>query len=233
MNSYKECEKYLAGGRDKNNRPLANNTRMERRPNAITIRFHATDIVTYYADGRIILNTGGWHTVTTSDRIHRFSPSKGPYSVDGIWYLDAKPSSNDPRPFPVGTYVHRSIPKPYEIANPGAEPRKPEGHAWEQHKQSAEDQMAWKVWAKWHAVMHGNGYGTSRGNGYAKMIEMLEEHGSRDAWQNAYITEFRDVREKRSELKAWEQRNRVRFYDGIEIDADGYGTARRHFEDAA
>jgi len=35
------------------------------------IRLHLTDIVTYLPNGRIKLNTGGWKTVTTKDRINK------------------------------------------------------------------------------------------------------------------------------------------------------------------
>lgn len=35
------------------------------------VRLHRTRIVTFYADGRIVLNTGGWQTLTTRDRMQR------------------------------------------------------------------------------------------------------------------------------------------------------------------
>lgn len=35
------------------------------------IRLHDTDIVTFKPNGRVILNTGGWNTITTRDRINK------------------------------------------------------------------------------------------------------------------------------------------------------------------
>lgn len=37
---------------------------------AIAVQLHATDVVTFFLDGRIEVNTGGWDTVTTRDRIN-------------------------------------------------------------------------------------------------------------------------------------------------------------------
>src|SRR5207249_5341140 len=58
------------GRRDE--RGIANNTRLVRRAaDRLAVRLHRTDVVTFYADGRITLSTGGWETVTTRDRINR------------------------------------------------------------------------------------------------------------------------------------------------------------------
>ena len=46
---------------------LGNNTWIERDcADCIVIRLHQTDIVNFFADGRITLRTGGWYTVTGS-----------------------------------------------------------------------------------------------------------------------------------------------------------------------
>lgn len=39
------------------------------------IRLHRTDILTFHPDGSIRINTGGWNTITTRDRINAFLPS--------------------------------------------------------------------------------------------------------------------------------------------------------------
>ena len=51
------------------------------------IRLHLTDIITYNTDGSVTLNTGGWKTVTTKDRINKFSPF---YITqhNWIWYFN-------------------------------------------------------------------------------------------------------------------------------------------------
>ena len=56
---------------------------------AIVYRHHFTDVVTLCPDGSEILNSGGWRTVTTKDRINRFSHArvrqrKGEWFVVGM-----------------------------------------------------------------------------------------------------------------------------------------------------
>lgn len=66
---------------------VANNTYLERRgADAIAVKLHATDVVTATRDGNVILNSGGWHTLTTKDRINSFAPvrvcqAKGKWTV--------------------------------------------------------------------------------------------------------------------------------------------------------
>ena len=64
---------YLAalaalGSRD--SRVLCNNTRAVRHDDAVGIVLHNTEIVTFYADGRIRITQGGWETATTRARIN-------------------------------------------------------------------------------------------------------------------------------------------------------------------
>lgn len=42
--------------------------------NAIAVRLHNTDILTYFADGRIGVYFGGWNTITTRDRMNAWLP---------------------------------------------------------------------------------------------------------------------------------------------------------------
>jgi len=69
-------------------RKVGNNTYLKRRSeNSIAVMLHATDVVTFtpeYAE----LNTGGWYTVTTKDRINGYIPSPARVSSDrGRWYV--------------------------------------------------------------------------------------------------------------------------------------------------
>lgn len=67
---YKTANEKLQG-RCRESRKLSNNTYLKRRGEGeIAVRLHSTDILTFYADGRIEVNTGGWNTVTTKDRIN-------------------------------------------------------------------------------------------------------------------------------------------------------------------
>jgi hypothetical protein len=86
IRSWEAAHKYLG---DKVDRPVANNTRIHRLGNGdIAIKLHATDVVTYCFNGPVILNSGGWKTVTTKDRINRFSPSCiSLFQTGGQWYV--------------------------------------------------------------------------------------------------------------------------------------------------
>lgn len=76
MNTYTEAADFLAKGRDPNYRKIANNTTVERREgDNIAVRLHATDVVTYHPDGSVTLDSGGWRTYTTKDRMNAFGPA--------------------------------------------------------------------------------------------------------------------------------------------------------------
>lgn len=84
MRSYREANSVL-GNRD--SRKLENNTYLKRRDTeTIAVLLHATDVVTYHADGRVVLNSGSWKTVTTKDRINKYSPIYV-RQENGIWYI--------------------------------------------------------------------------------------------------------------------------------------------------
>lgn len=71
-----------------NSKPIANNTRAEFRNggDAVAIKLHDTDIVTITKDNHYILNSGGWRTVTTKERINRYTPG-GISQRKGVWYM--------------------------------------------------------------------------------------------------------------------------------------------------
>lgn len=78
--NYSEANERLVG-RCARGRKLENSTYLEKRDfdSTIAVRLHSTDIITFYKDGRIDVNTGDWNTVTTRDRLRRYLP--GPWSV--------------------------------------------------------------------------------------------------------------------------------------------------------
>ena len=89
--NYQEANEKLTG-RCKQRRKVGNNTYLERRENAaIALHLHSTDVVTFHLDGAIVLDSGGWRTPTTKDRINgalggdkrRFSLSQ----ENGTWFL--------------------------------------------------------------------------------------------------------------------------------------------------
>ena len=84
--NYQEAREYLEGGRSKTERPLASNTRIRLVGGYVYIRLHNTDIIILWPNGDYILNSGGWETVTTQERINRFSPGAQVYSDgSGNW----------------------------------------------------------------------------------------------------------------------------------------------------
>lgn len=53
------------------------------------IRLHLTDIITRQTNGDIILNSGGWKTVTTKDRLNSYLQPLGFYisQRNSVWYI--------------------------------------------------------------------------------------------------------------------------------------------------
>lgn len=78
----------LSSARSKSaGKPIANNTRLFERGNgSIAVQLHSTDVVTYHTDGSFTLDSGGWQTVTTKDRINSYSECRV-YSIKGTWYV--------------------------------------------------------------------------------------------------------------------------------------------------
>lgn len=75
----------LLGG--KPSRPLLNNTRLVRvDADTIAVALHGTFVVTYHRSGRVTVDSGGWRTVTTKDRINRFAPVHV-QQRRGEWYV--------------------------------------------------------------------------------------------------------------------------------------------------
>lgn len=104
-------------GRNLMSRKVGNNTYKERHREStdasseyIAIRLHETDVLRVYRDGRIVLSSGGWRTVTTKDRINAWLPR--PWHLvqnKGTWYLHHG-YWNDPNPssclFADGMTIH-------------------------------------------------------------------------------------------------------------------------------
>lgn len=101
MLTYKEARGIMERARN-GRRKLENNTWLERRTtdapkdgtykSAYAVRLHNTDVVTLHPDGSYTLNSGGWRTVTTKDRINRYAPGNV-FQSNGEWFY----SWGDPR----------------------------------------------------------------------------------------------------------------------------------------
>ena len=66
---------------------LKNNTlEINYADNTVGIRLHQTDIITIKPNGNQILNSGGWKTPTTKERINYYSNARI-YQEKGVWYI--------------------------------------------------------------------------------------------------------------------------------------------------
>jgi hypothetical protein len=79
----------LARGRN-GRRKIGNNTYLYPHKDGIAVRLHQTDVVVIHPDNTYTLNSGGWQTVTTKDRMNEYSPARVCQSK-GVWYVDGYP----------------------------------------------------------------------------------------------------------------------------------------------
>jgi hypothetical protein len=80
--------KRLLNGRE--HKTIGNNTRLALlNDDAIGLWLHRTRVVTFNADGSIVLATGGYETVTTKDRLNRVARAHGwsVYAKARTWYV--------------------------------------------------------------------------------------------------------------------------------------------------
>ena len=63
-----------------------NTLKIEYENGSSSIRFHNTDIITFNPDNTIVLNSGGYRTITTKERINKFAPVNI-FQKNGLWYL--------------------------------------------------------------------------------------------------------------------------------------------------
>ncbi|NDH09423.1 MAG: hypothetical protein EBY16_07410 [Gammaproteobacteria bacterium] len=83
-----EAVKMVKGKGNKNTRKVGNNTYAEiLSDGSVGIMLHSTYVVKIHPDNSATLNTGGWYTSTTKDRINKYSPVRV-YQRKGEWYLN-------------------------------------------------------------------------------------------------------------------------------------------------
>jgi hypothetical protein len=84
VKSFSQAMAFLGG---KKRKKIAHNTYVEvRSGDEIALRYHETDVVRYKANGAVILNNGGWKTVTTKERLGAFS-SVSIYQRKYEWFV--------------------------------------------------------------------------------------------------------------------------------------------------
>jgi hypothetical protein len=85
---YTELDQMLKG-RNAQSKKWANNTYLHRRGDDIALQYHNTDVATFKPNGDIVLNSGGWFTSTTKERIN-WALMEYPFGLrqnKGVWYL--------------------------------------------------------------------------------------------------------------------------------------------------
>jgi hypothetical protein len=85
--NYAEAVSMVHGKTNRKERKIGNNTYAEiGYDDSVSIRLHGTAVVRFYPNGLVKLNSGGWRTHTTKDRINKYSPVKV-YQKKYNWYL--------------------------------------------------------------------------------------------------------------------------------------------------
>lgn len=85
--NYSEAVKMVRGKRNADRRKVGNNTYAEILPNgSVGILLHSTYVVKINPDNTYTLNSGGWQTLTTKDRINQYSP-KRIYQRNFDWFV--------------------------------------------------------------------------------------------------------------------------------------------------
>jgi len=73
--THSEAVSMVHGKRNAKRRKVGNNTYAEiLHDNSVGIMLHSTYVVKIHPDNTYTLQTGGWQTVTTKDRINQYSP---------------------------------------------------------------------------------------------------------------------------------------------------------------
>jgi hypothetical protein len=86
----------MSGVESVKSRLVGNNTvEYWRENNERVIRLHNTDIITFKPNGDVVLDSGGWKTITTKARMNNFDLHVRVYQDKSIWYVH-QGSWNDP-----------------------------------------------------------------------------------------------------------------------------------------
>jgi hypothetical protein len=84
---YAECQKLL--GKEEAKILRSPNVCLFRRPHGIAVRYCLTDVITFYPNGDIKLNTDGWYTKSTRYIIDHYQSALTVGNHKGRWYVNA------------------------------------------------------------------------------------------------------------------------------------------------
>jgi len=82
-----EATQMVLGERNRGQRKIGNNTYAYiERDGSVSVELHGTKVVRFYQNGLVQLNSGGWRTSTTKQRINKYSPVKI-FQKNFEWFL--------------------------------------------------------------------------------------------------------------------------------------------------
>ena len=85
--THSEAVSMVRGKRNASRRKVGNNTYAEiLHDNSVGIMLHSTYVVKIHPDNTYTLQTGGWQTLTTKDRINQYSPVRV-YQRNYEWFV--------------------------------------------------------------------------------------------------------------------------------------------------
>jgi hypothetical protein len=88
MLNFTTAASKFATARNKYSKPLGNNTKLVKvDDDTFAVKLHHTNVVLIHRDGTYTLNSGGWRTVTTKDRINGYSPARV-WQKAHVWYVN-------------------------------------------------------------------------------------------------------------------------------------------------
>lgn len=81
--------RHAGTGKLMGRKKLGNNTWAEVTPDTFEVRIvlHSTPVVAFAPDGMVTLDSGGWRTVTTKQRMNQYAPKARVWSERGEWKL--------------------------------------------------------------------------------------------------------------------------------------------------
>jgi hypothetical protein len=98
--NYAEAYALVAGKNNRKSRKIDNNTRgYIEYDHSVSIELHSTKVVVLYPNGLVKLASGGWQTVTTKDRMNKYSPVRVTQRK-GEWYVNVPCSDGCRNDFP-------------------------------------------------------------------------------------------------------------------------------------
>lgn len=217
-----ECRALIQSARNRAaGKPLQNNTRLFERwagsdsPNAYAVRLHNTDVVTVNPDHTWTLNSGGWRTMTTRDRIESYSPVRI-IQDRGEWYVRVPSPAEEP------TIIYNDVddPKLY-LPYAGYSRTEPEPHE-DCRRENPDTRYGWTNSYCPVCAAHDGAVRKA-----AKARENIARYGSAEEWAEARRQRQRERNASLKAHRAWNHATRIPFRDGMVVDSDGLPVSQK------